>query len=338
MGRTTAVVMALVALSIAACPGGPGEQTLPDGSVGCTGFGCTDGGSSSDGGAPLVTVPEARRRADGGEHVRVVGLVHSVWTRQPSPLGAGDLRAEVWVTDPGDPTRGIWVEKTYTDLSTDPLHVGDVLLIDGYLGRVPAAVDVTGYRVVMKNQTGFVTTNPKPLQLQRLDAGIATGHLTVDAGEFGDAEGGLEAADPQWVGARVHLRGPVEITDPTPAALTRYRLGEVIGYAGFEVSGGVLVSDLQTASLDGGFGEPGRCDWRRVAEAGERVVFANGIFGVWDSYTHAPCLDGGTLEDGGVQCYPLSTARGFIPGTDAGFTHILYPQDCAHDLDGGVAK
>lgn len=337
MRRETAGVIALLALSVAACPGPSGNGgPLPDGSIGCTGFGCTDGGTLSDGGAPLVTVAEARRRADAGEHVRVRGLVHTVWTKQPSPLGAGDLRAEFWMTDPVDRSRGIWVEKGYTDLSSHPLQRGDEVVVDGFLGRVPAAVDVTGYRVLLKNQAGFVTTNPKPLQLARVDGGIAITAIAVDAGEFGDAAGGFEAANPELVGARVHLRGPVEITDSAPAAMTQYRLGAVTGYAGFEVSGGVLVNDLHTRSLDGGFGEPGRCDWRRVAASGKRVVFANGIFGAWDTYAHAPCLDGGTLEDGGVACYPLSTARGFVPGTDAGFTHVLYPADCAFDLDGGV--
>lgn len=83
-----------------------------------------------------------------------------------------------------------------------------------------------------------------------------------------------------------------------------------------------------------GFGDGGvGCDWRAVAGDGGTVTFPNGVSGIWDTYAHAPCVDGGTASG----CF---ATKAFVPGTvgaDGGavnYTYVLYPMDCANDLAG----
>ncbi len=46
------------------------------------------------------------------------------------------------------------------------------------------------------------------------------------------------------------------------------------------------------------------------------------VSGVWDSYTDNACVDGGIMSS----CFK---ADGNVPGTDAGYTHVLYPMSCS---------
>ncbi|MCA2977205.1 MAG: hypothetical protein INH37_02870 [Myxococcaceae bacterium] len=59
------------------------------------------------------------------------------------------------------------------------------------------------------------------------------------------------------------------------------------------------------------------------------VTFPNGLTGIWDTYTHAPCI--GNPNCGGDR------DAGYVPGTSPTnpFTYVLYPTTCA-ELQGQV--
>jgi hypothetical protein len=104
---------------------------------------------------------------------------------------------------------------------------------------------------------------------------------------------------------------------------------------GFEVTGGILVNNF--ATFDAQFSDGGsllRCDWRQIAldaGVGRTVTFPNGISGVWDTYSHASCRDGGVSCSDGL----VNRNAGIVPDTTNDFTYVLYPTDCA-DLRGQV--
>jgi hypothetical protein len=143
---------------------------------------------------------------------------------------------------------------------------------------------------------------------------------------FGGA--GAFRAEPAHVGARVKIDGPLTIANPSPEAFRRISaVPNDTRYFGYELSNGVLVNNFRVfegARLeDGGVSH---CDLRAAVLDGGTVTFPNGIIGVWDTYTHASCVDGGTDS----QCFKN---RGNVPGTDAGnYTNVLYPTDCADQL------
>jgi hypothetical protein len=117
------------------------------------------------------------------------------------------------------------------------------------------------------------------------------------------------------------------LTNANPSALKRISASANDSvHFGFEVTGGVLVNNYKTygSTQDGG---TKRCDWRALANDGGTVRFPNGIRGVWDTFTHAPCADGGTSSS----CF---RDAGVVPGTDQTHTYVLYPQDCDQDLAG----
>ena len=73
------------------------------------------------------------------------------------------------------------------------------------------------------------------------------------------------------------------------------------------------------------------CVWRGSAYYdGGTIIFPNGITGIWDTYTHAPCNDGGTS----TSCLH---ANGYVPGTANDYTYAIYPRDCA-DFNGAYQQ
>ncbi len=160
---------------------------------------------------------------------------------------------------------------------------------------------------------------------------------------FGNANAGATKANAEYGGARVHIPGSLTITNANPPALKQHPEDADSGvYLGFEVTGGVLVSNYKTfgVTLDGG--SP-RCDWRNVVNDGGTVSFPNGIRGVWDTYSYVGCSADGIAADGGFitpdggsssTCYFSYRDAGVVPGTNQDYTYIVYPQDCATDLPG----
>ncbi len=351
--------VAVLGTLIAAC--GPARQTNDagphDSGFACVGAcnpgdggggdGGSGGGGGSDGGIATKTIAQVKQ-ATFKDHVRVDGVVVTVVDYNKAGGSAActgasppGWYAEFWVVDPADPSSGIWVDKYCTDLPTNFQPVpGDVLTIDGYFYTSSKFDDRSGYRYEIVSQYGMVASNAAPLVITKtgtqspplVDVEAPTG--------FGNSDGGRVLANREFSGARVHVPGPLVVTDPNPVALKRVSglAGDTVHF-GFEVTGGILVDDYRTygVTLDGG---TPRCDYRAVALDGGSVAFPNGISGVWDSYTHAPCEDGGTNLSA---CY-LHQVAGYVPGTlgaaadggNAKYTFVLYPMDCAHDFEGAT--
>ncbi len=318
--------------SIDPCPNGicpPGNQD--GGADGGTNDGGTNDGGT-DGGVWTVTVEDLRGpNVPYGTEVLLEDVVVSdVFNKFQG--SQGDWLGEFWVVDPANPDQGIWIRKRYQDLPNQlEVNRGDVLTVHGFFGTESQFTDRSGYRRVVKGENDFLPSNQRPgrpLELTRHSSATPPTELAVTAGTFGDAQGGEERADLDKAGARVHVQGPLELVDPSPQAMTRIHNGEIDGSNGFELTGGILVNNFKTFRSDGG------CPWRDVAldagTQGEKVVFTGGVKGTWESYTHAPCTDGGTVNN----CFPRDP--GHIPGTDAGFTMVLYPDSCDDFVGGEV--
>ncbi|MHB8872250.1 MAG: hypothetical protein ACYC8T_01055 [Myxococcaceae bacterium] len=242
--------------------------------------------------------------------------------------GQGDYISQFWVVDPANPGEGIWVDKYFTDLPGpyNPV-VGDVLDIDGYFGMRSKFDDRVGYRFSLKSQFACAGNPTGKLSITKTGTTSAPVDNVVAAG-FGNADGGWVKANPERAGTRVHIPGPLVITDPNPTAFKRI-FGSSL-YYGFEVSNGILVNNSKTYGTSPTDGGRPRCDWRAFALDGGAVSFPNGISGVWESYTHAACYDGGTSSS-------CKKDAGVVPGTTANYTFVLYPQDCETDFAGADA-
>ncbi|MBX5482747.1 MAG: hypothetical protein IRZ16_13040 [Myxococcaceae bacterium] len=366
MGIRTLATAALcaAAFTLGACSGSDGTT---DGGVdagnGCVGFcgggdddggtdagngtdagtdaGVTDGGQNTDGGVTCyngelitVTLRDLREKSDVctlpfGAHVLVKDVV--VHTVSYSNQGTeGDYRADFWVSDPNDPPYGIWVSKYYTDEPGPYLPApGDVLTIDGYFGTVSKYENPTGYRRQIASKK--VGSSFLPITLTKTGTAPVPEAQIVTPGQFGDTDGGTLRPNPEYAGSRVYIQGPIEITNPKPAALRRVSANpdDDLTY-GFEVTGGILINNSKTYKADGG------CPWQDIAldagMHGEKVVFTQGIYGVYDSWTFAPCSDGGTDI---FNCYPNDEGR--VPGTTNDYTYVVYPQTC-DDFAGGEVQ
>lgn len=313
--------------------GGTGGGTTGGGTGGGTTGGGTGGGSSVFGWDGGHTVDAVRAARFCQEYVRVenavvVGIENSVRGSQ------GDYNVQFWVVDVNDSTHGIMVDKYYTDLPGPYLpQVGDVVNLNGYVKRYSRYNDRTAYRTVFGSTFGCTGvdagTNPTSLLVELVSAGAPVSTNLVAAG-FGDAMSGDNRPNPELAGTRIHIPGPLTISDPNPPAFKRVSVVATdTVFFGFEVTGGILVNNYRTydyTASDGG-GRMG-CDYRAYANDGGTVTFPTGITGVWDTYSHASCEDGGTSG-----CTRRNA--GVVPGTVNDYTYAIYPLDCT-DLPGMV--
>jgi hypothetical protein len=310
--------------------GGGGGGTIGGGTGGGSMGGGTGGGSSFawDGGTTIDAVRGARFCTENVtvENVIVSGIEYEKQGSQ------GDWLSQFWVQDLNDPRRGMYVDKFYTDLP-GPLRVkvGDVLTLKGYVKRQSAYNDRRAYRFTFGNQYGCGSSLTGKLEITVVDAG--TPAINMVTLPFGDAQNGNARPNPEYGSTRVSIPGPLVLTNPAPTAFRRIsqRANDTTVY-GFEVSGGILVNNFATYDIrhsDGGVTV--RCDWRAIAaDAGNgTVVFPNGISGIWDTYSHAPCRDGGTSCPDGFS----NRDSGIVPGTNNEYTYVLYPTSC-EDLPG----
>ena len=246
--------------------------------------------------------------------------------------GQGDYLAQFWVADPANPKDAIYVDKYYTDPSTPAmteLKVGQLLTLEGYTFKQSRFTDRIAYRLTLKSQfdcrqpDGGYYSPTGTLSISILDAGAGPTAPMAPAG-FGNAMGGTIKPNPDFGAARVYVPGPLAITNPSPAAMKRLSANpNDTTYFGFEVTGGILVNNFNTfdrTQSDGGITV--RCDYRKMILDGGSVVFPNGITAAYDTYSHAPCEDGGTSS--------TCTRRnaGSVPGTSNDYTYVLYPMDC----------
>jgi hypothetical protein len=251
-------------------------------------------------------------------------------------LGTAGVNASFWVADPANPQSGVWVDKFRCDNPPDYLpQVGDVLSISGVIGLESSFRQQDGYRTTVQSEFDYIPNKPigyfctltsvpscEPLVITRTSGTTPLPVVNVPS-SFGS--GGAIQAAAAHVGARVKIAGPLTVTDVYPAALRR--LSALPGdtrYFGYQLSNGVLVNNFRTfdgAVLEGGV--VSRCDVRNVVLDGGTVTFPNGLIGVWDTYTHATCVDGG------INLTNCLNNQGVVPGTAANYTHVLYPTDCA---------
>lgn len=362
--RKTLGAVVLMATAMVGCSGR--DEPTADGGPdnGCTGACGQDGGTNTDGGTdggvrvcPAADAqgrgPIGQLRVNGhqGDAVKLDHLV-VIAVDDLNRGSQGDYISQFWVVDPCFPKEGIWVDKYYTDATKNyAAQVGDELTVEGLFRHInPTGSDVNtlttnaqektrnAYRPSIKSAFQIGDPNIKGnLVVTKTGTAQVPPDTTVPAG-FGNANGGAAQPNPEFAGARIHIPGPISITNANPPALKqRPDNPDNNVHLGFEVTGGVLVSNYKTFGVTFDGGTP-RCDWRNTVNDGGTVTFPNGIRGVWDSYSFVPCEDGGFTNpnDGGTysSCSYSFRDAGVIPGTNNPYTYIVYPQDCATDLPG----
>lgn len=349
--RKTFGAAALVAAAAVLAPGCGDERIMgkQDGGVipGCTGVCSEDGGARPDGGsqadggpradagtgsAPVVMTLSEARALPAGSATRVLlerVVIHTLERVERRTQAAQEqVRAWFWVVDPARPTQGLWVHKDWTDPPA------------GFLPQVGQRVDLTG---LMRTESAFEQFHGYRTGLAQVELRLL-GTLAVPADnlvppDFGDADGGGARPNPELLGTRVYVPGPLVVTHLSPLAFRRGPDEPPDPAAsGFEVSGGILVSTRYLSGARSPDGGPAGCEaLALVLGDGGTGVFPLGLRGVWDTYTFVPCAEGGT----GGTCTPDPDGGG-VPGTeplDGGpgtrFTHILYPWNCDRDLASG---
>lgn len=361
--RKTLGAAALVAAAAMASMAGCGDSREPDENMdagpGCAGA-CGDGGTDAgtDVGAdagPDSGTPDAGSRecpapnADGkgpigalrftanrGQQVTLDEVV-VVAVSQTTRGNQGDYIARFWVVDSCFPKEGIYVDKFFTDRANGATQyepkVGDVLSISGLYrefnatGSDNAPSERDAYRPVIKSSFGIGPGITGSLVITVKGTTTPPADNTVPEG-FGNAEGGAGQPNPELGGSRIHIPGPLTITNASPEAMKLRPEDPDSGtYTGFEVTGGILVGNYKTF---------GTCDWRGTVADGGSVTFPDGIRGVWDTYSNVPCLEGGmdAGSDGGLFFQCTREGDGVVPGTDNPYTYVVYPMDCPRDLAG----
>ena len=347
---------------IGACGGGAGGGTgggAGGGTGGGAGGGAGGGGGGflNDGGTADFTVANLRPSANFGQKVRLNNVV-VVSVGDPSVGSQGDSVFDMWVADQGDPSSGIFIAKTffdpafYSDGGAFDAYVpvaGDIVTVEGVFGRFQSYNNNRGSRMAVGSGFDMVTNNVSTILKVTFQSSGAAPLAQIVTAPFGDAMAGTVRPNPERAGVYVTIPGPITITNARPTAMERYVIQSGVptrvGWNGFEVGGngfsGVLVADRYTDRFrDAGAGlSDNGCDYLSWAQdAGTTSVTFSSISGVWDTYTHAYCQDGGTRVPGEYigsgQCRNVA---GHIPGTvDAGYTYVLFPTRCAQDLPGTV--
>lgn len=311
----------------------------------------TDGGTTEpDGGTTEpVTCPEpsseglgpiAQLKIDSGEGQRHVlnGLVVTAIDYPSFVPDAGFAQTtQFWAASPCFPNEGIYIDRYWNNPNAGDYfpRVGDVISVDGLFRHYSASgaatpTNIVSYRPVLKDSYGLEGASGS-ITVSKTGEVAPLPDNEVPAG-FGNSQGGTVKANPEFEGARVFIPGPITISNARPLALkSRPYDPENDFYNGFELEGGILVSNNRTYS---------KCDYRRIVADGGTVTFPNGVRGVWDTYTNVQCAELGTNADGGTTC--VKYANGGIPGTleDGGvgmvtdYTYVLYPLNCDVDLVG----
>ena len=323
------------------CPtgGGAGGGTTTGGG---TGGGTPTGGGTGGGGSTVTTIQTARAAVLPakvnlqGVVVTAISFARASMASTCPGVATSGVNASFWIADPANPQAGVWVDKFRCDAPADYLpQVGDVLNISGVISTESSFRQQEGYRTTVQSEFDSIPNRPvgyfcaltslppcEPLVITRTSARTPLPPINVP-NTFGG--GGAIQAESAYVGARVKIAGPLTLTDVYPTALHRLSALPVdTRYFGYQLSNGVLVNNFRT--FEGAVLENGvvsRCDVRNVVLDGGTVTFPNGLIGVWDTYTHATCVDGGINL---TNCF---NNAGLVPGTAATFTHVLYPTDCA---------
>lgn len=344
--------------------GEPDSGTPDGGPSACTFIPHSDGGlialSMSKDIATPVTLAQLRygKPTDGGNfnaygsHVSIEGAVVQTVSYVASDGGT----SQFWIVDPNDPTTGFWVYHRGTDTAYVPV-AGDVVNVDGFLNSDPKYYEPDGYRYNLGNLFSGGTVQ-KVLDVEKTGSGTVPADNIADSGCTFDAQEGARyfpQTQQAFAGTRLHIAGPLTLTNPNPVALGNVRLEQdggatITSYRGFEVTGGILVATSNTYNADGGFGDQnGRCDWAELARADAGVTFPDGISGVWDTFTNTVCdvqasgecnsyAPNGYIPNPTTP-FPTRASDGgvVLPNGNENYTFVLYPQDCA-DLPGDAGS
>lgn len=279
---------------------------------------------------------------------------------------AGASESEFWVAAGDGGAGGFYVNKYCDDAPAAYVpELGHKLIVSGYLYEPfaksfpkrgpPHSQDRTGYRLEVGAQSEADPSVPFGTNTMTL-TGLSGGNafMTAAPDETWSSDGGAVIAHDEMRGTRVHIPGPVYLEDAAPTFMLRYNAeytdaGSPLylksgrnNYFGFTVSGGIPIFDALTRLTSSGTPPKGHttvCDWRShyATDGGSnRLVFPEGITGVWDSVTMVPfvdhCPDGGTAF---VDCVP----SGYIPDVDGGLLgdriNAVYVTDCADYGDAG---
>jgi len=329
----TAVLGSVAVTTVAACAsredGGDELRDRP----GCTGVCSADGGSppggtipdsgTSDAGSQTrpteMSVAQARN-ASSGTWVRLESVViQSMQSLEPGD--SGDSGGSFWVVDPANPKQGLWVSKSSQDLPASYVpKVGDRIDLEGWVHYQDRFQPLTAWRPRLARGNGDGTAKLVITRLGTLTPPVD--HPVSPSTGFGNADGGFGRPNPEYAGSRVHLTGPLALTNPTPRAMQPVADDpEYPRSLGFEVEGGILVRD-------------DACGWSQKAREGGSVVFPQGIRGVWETYAYAPCQERASADAG---CLRASARVPGTEGADSGvnlFTYVLHPRNCETDLAG----
>ncbi|MBN9683937.1 MULTISPECIES: hypothetical protein [unclassified Corallococcus] len=340
-----AALLAAAAMATAAgCGGRDDDNPTPTPDAGCTGVCSTDAGSDagtntdagSDAGtgdAGTANQIAATRKLSFGTKATLRNVVVTDVDYEKLGNDGKQWRSFFWVTDPAAPTEGLYITKFYDDVpDTYRPQPGNTIDVEGFFGTEPNYQPFSGRRHHLAND---YRNNQKLNITVKSDAGIdarpAANEVTAE--QLQASLAAAQATAP-YVGTRVHLAGPLTLTNPQPSQLQRLDKEDAgTLFYGFEVTGGILVYHDKTRSRtfsDGGTFEG--CDFQKAALDGGAVTFPNGISGVWDTYTFAGCTNGSSDITG---CGDNDRDSG-VPGTDQRYTYTLIPQGC-EDLPGEVA-
>lgn len=297
------------------------------GSGGTAGAGGTagSGGGSSDGGFRTLTIEQAKNATFCSDLVRIEGAVVVAVDRTDVSAQDGGVRTWFWVADPNAPQHGLYIKKWYDDLPYGFVPaIGDRVNLEGVIFqeaiRPTAGPLQIARRRYMGNQfrCNGITGSGQLLTVTKTGTATVPVPYEVTA-PFGVASDGGWAPNRELQHARVRVPGPLSLTEAKPEQLINLINGVPAGYRVAHMSNGTtfLINDNKPELRDAGPSGDGGCWFGPRADAGSIVTFPNGVIGMWDTFAW-------TGNDGG-----------FLPGTDALWGYVLYPQSC-DDLQGQV--
>ncbi|QSQ16627.1 hypothetical protein [Myxococcus landrumensis] len=346
-----ALVATAVMASVAGCSGRDDGDNEPTPDAGCSGACGQDAGTDAGSDAGSRVCPPAQNGLGpignikaNGKRGDIIDLDNVVVTavKDFDKGDQGDFIARFWVVDPCFPMEGIYVDKFYKDKASAAAPdfqpaVGDVVRIKGWFrrfnanGRDGAPELREAYRPVIKStyllNVSGVTVGDMIVAKKETDRQILPDN-EVAAG-FGNADSGKEKPNADFAGLRVHIPGPLSVTNVRPPSMKSQPDNPTnTTYLGIEVTGGILVSTSKTYRSD-------NCKIMETVDDGGTVTFPKGIRGVWETFTNVQCSDAGTtttLPDGGTSTRCNAYGDGVVPGTTNNFTYVLHPMDCDTDL------
>ncbi|RYZ32026.1 MAG: hypothetical protein EOO72_15920, partial [Myxococcaceae bacterium] len=217
-----AALLAAAAMATAAGCGGRDEDPTPTPDAGCTGVCSTDAGTTDAGTGDAGTggqIAEARKKPFSTKLTLRDVVVTDVDYEKLGTDGK-QWRSFFWVTDPAFPKEGLYITKFYDDVpDTYRPQPGNKIDIEGFFGTEPNYQPFNGRRHHLVNDF----RNGKKLVITvKSDAGVdarpPANEVTAEA-----LQASLDApqSSAAYLGTRVHLAGPLTLTNPQPSQLQR---------------------------------------------------------------------------------------------------------------------